>query len=403
MIRVGFVLNFRNNNWLGGINYYRNLIGAICANPERNIDPVIFTGYDSDRKILESMPAITIVKSHIFDLDHPSALVRRVLRRVLHRDIVLEHLLKKNEIAVLSHFGSLGRRSPLPTIGWIPDFQHKYLPDFFSSTELAGRDSDFRTTCVECTRVIFSSNVAKSDAEKFYPEYAKKYRVLHFVTGTMNLSGLSDFAFLKKKYLIKGPYFIVPNQFWVHKNHMVLLEALNLLKIRGHTVTIIATGNLSDYRQPDYFGILQQKIQEFQISENFKVVGIVPYNELIQLMIHAVAVINPSLFEGWSTSVEEAKALNLKVVLSDIPVHREQDPKYGIFFPSHNPERLANILFELLQREKMESGNEQLTGIFEKLKGQQQIFATQYERIVLDTLENPQLNPISMPHYTIPE
>lgn len=391
MIRVGFVLNFRNKDWLGGINYYRNLIGAICANPERTIDPVIFTGYDSDKKILESMPAISIVKSHIFDSNHPSALVRRAIRRALHRDIVLEHLLKKNEISVLSHFGSLGRRSTFPTIGWIPDFQHKYLPDFFSGTELSDRDRDFQTTCAECTRVIFSSNTAKSDAEKFYPEYAEKYRVLHFVTGTMNLSDLPDFTLLKEKYLLKIPYFIVPNQFWVHKNHMVILEALNLLKIRGYSVTIIATGNLSDYRQPDYFGILQQKIQDYQISENFRVIGIVPYKELIQLMRHAAAVINPSLFEGWSTSVEEAKALNLNVVLSDIPVHREQNPEQGIFFPSHDPERLADILFELLQSEKKEYGHEQLTGIFEKLNKQQKIFAASYERIVLDSLDKTSL------------
>jgi hypothetical protein len=36
------------------------------------------------------------------------------------------------------------------------------------------------------------------------------------------------------------------------------------------------------------------------------------------------AVIQPSLFEGWSTVVEDAKALNKWVILSDIAVHREQ-------------------------------------------------------------------------------
>jgi glycosyltransferase involved in cell wall biosynthesis len=402
VIRIGFVLNFRNNDWLGGINYYRNLIGAICENPETNLEPVIFTGYDSDKKILECFPEVSIVKSHIFDLYHASARVRHLLRMVLHRDIVLEYFLKKNGISLLSHSGSLGMKSHFPTTGWIPDFQHKYLPDFFSQNELSDRDKDFQTTCSECTRVIFSSNAAKSDAEKFYPEYAKKYRVLHFVTGTMDLSAMPDFASLKEKYLIKEPYFIVPNQFWVHKNHMVIIEALNLLTARGHPVTIIATGNTSDYRQPDYFGTLLKKIQDCHISENFKVIGIVPYKELIQLMTHAVAVINPSLFEGWSTSVEEAKALNLRVILSDIPVHREQNPKHGMFFPPHDPERLAGILLESLQSDKNAFGSEQLTRIFEKLKEQQKIFAINYERIVLDTLENPSES-MKISHHVVPE
>ena len=387
MIRVGFVLNFKNNEWLGGINYYRNLISTICANPETNLEPVILTGYDSDKKILESFPEVSIVKSHILDSNHPSAFVRHVLRRVLHRDIVLEHLLKRNDISVLSHFGSLGRRSTLPTIGWIPDFQHKYLPVFFPKNELSDRDREFKITCAECTRVIFSSNAAKSDAEKFYPEYAKKYRILHFVTGTMNLSCLPDFTSLKEKYQIKGPYFIVPNQFWVHKNHMVILEALNILNARGHQISVLATGNTSDYRQPEYFGILQQKIQDYHLSEDFKVIGIVPYKKLIQLMIHAVAVINPSLFEGWSTSVEEAKALNLKVILSDIPVHREQNPEHGIFFPPHDPERLADILLESLQNAKKEFEKVELTGIYERQNEQQKNFVVCYERIVMDTFE----------------
>lgn len=387
MIRVGFVLNFRNNEWLGGINYYRNLITAICANPETNLEPVIFVGCDSDIKFSECFSGIQIVKSHIFNSNHPASLVRLILRKILHRDIVLERLLKQYKISVLSHVGSLGRTSSVPTIGWIPDFQHKYLPGFFSKNEISVRDRNFKLTCSECTRVIFSSNTAKSDAEKFYPKYAKKYQVLRFVTSYMDFSGLPDFNALKMKYSIKEPYFIVPNQFWVHKNHMVILEALDILKIRGYPVTVVATGNTVDYRQPGYFGELLQKIQNCHISENFIAIGIVPYKELIQLMIHSIAVINPSLFEGWSTSVEEAKAMNLKVILSDIPVHREQNPRRGIFFPPHDPEQLARILLESLQNTTEQQGIEQSITFFEKLKEQQKIFASSYERIVLDTLD----------------
>jgi glycosyltransferase involved in cell wall biosynthesis len=391
VIRVGFVLNLKTNEWLGGINYYRNLIGALCANPEKKIEPVIITGYDSDIKFLKSIPALTVVKDHIFDSDHPYAFVRPVIQRLLRRDIVLEHYLKhitrKNNISVLSHFGSLGKGSAIPTIGWIPDFQHKYLPDFFSRSEVSGRDKIFRILCAECTRVIFSSNTAKSDAEKFYPEYAAKYRVLHFATTGLDLSGLPDFPLLQEKYQITGPYFIVPNQFWAHKNHKVILEALNLLRSKNHPVTVIATGNTSDYRKPDYFRTLEKKIQEYQISENFKIAGIVPYKELLQLMIHANAVINPSLFEGWSTSVEEAKALNLRIILSDIPVHREQNPENGIFFSPYDPDRLADILLACQQEEKKEWDEEQLTGISKKLNDQKRTFARDYEKIVLDMLE----------------
>ena len=386
MIRVGFVLTLTNNGWLGGINYFRNLIRAIYANPGRKIEPVIFVGYDSDDKLLENFPAATIVKDHIFDSRSFQARIRRVLRRTLHRDIVLERFLTKMEISVLSHSGSIGRGSLVLTIGWIPDFQHKYLPSFFSKKELSDRDKYFQEICAECTRVIFSSNVAKCDAEKFYPAYSEKFRLLHFVPDIEDISDLPDIITLKEKYQIKGPYFIVPNQFWIHKNHSVIIDALSILKKQGIPVTVVATGNTTDYRQPDYYRSLQKKIQDMDLAENFLTVGIVPYRELLSLMIHAIAIINPSLFEGWSTSVEEAKVLNLNVILSDIPVHREQNPSNGVFFPPNDSRRLSEIMFDAIHggSEKTVVFTRDLVKISEKLSESQMKFAQEYEKIVLD-------------------
>jgi len=386
VIRVGFVLNLKNDEWLGGINYYRNLLGAIYTNPGRTIEPVIFTGYNSDPRVLENFPAIPVIKNHIFDYPHPSYLFRRIIKRLLHRDIVLERLLKKNDISVLSHSGSLGRQSGIPTVGWIPDFQHKYLADFFTKKELAGRDRDFRIICAECTAVIFSSNNAKADAEKFYPEYTKKYHIVHFVPGGIDLSNMPSFDSLKGRYQISEPYFIVPNQFWIHKNHMVILEALSLLKKQGHPVMVIATGNTADYRQPDYFCTIREKIKDYDILENFKVAGIVPYKDLIQLMIHSTAVINPSLFEGWSTTVEEAKTLKLRIILSDIPVHREQNPAKGIFFPPCDSEQLADILKACISMGKTDYSEENLNKVSYELDDRRRLFAQEYEKIVLEAL-----------------
>jgi len=387
VIRVGFVFNSVNNDWLGGINYYQNLINAIRDSPDRKIEPVIFTGSKCDEKIFEIFPNIQIVRDRIFD-GYPYRLAGRILNKIFnHNFYLLERLLKKNNISILSHYGSLGENSTLPTIGWLPDFQHKYLPDFFSQDELQIRDKMFQTTCEECTCVIFSSKTAKSDAEKYYPDYREKYRVLHFVTGNMNLDDLPDFISLKEKYQINESYFIVPNQFWIHKNHAIILEVLKILKLQGCPITVIATGNTSDYRQPDYFCSIQKRIEEYNISENFKVLGIVPYSDLIQLMIHSIAVINPSLFEGWSTSVEETKTLNLNVILSDIPVHREQNPEKGIFFPPHDPEELANILLRSQSGPRAFHGEEQLNQISKKIKDQRRAFAQNYEKIVLETLE----------------
>ena len=61
-------------------------------------------------------------------------------------------------------------------------------------------------------------------------------------------------------------------------------------------------------------------------------------------MRHAISVLNPSFFEGWSSSVEECKSLGKNMILSDIAVHREQDPPESIYFNPNNVKSLVDIL-----------------------------------------------------------
>jgi len=388
VIRVGFIINFRDEGWLGGINYFLNLFNAICSISDRKIEPIIFTGYKSNREILKSFPNGTIIQDRLFDSFYPN--LQKVLKALFHHDFLLENLLKKNNIQVLSHSGTLARKSVIPTIGWITDFQHKYLPYFFSKNELLERDQYFETICRDCNAVIFSSNTAKDDAIKFYPKYSKKFRVLQFSIH-MNLDQIPDFTTLAEKYQIHGPYLIVPNQFWIHKNHRVILEALKKLKMQGHSITIIATGETSDFRQPDYFYSIKKTILDYDISQNFRVLGMIPYNDLICLMLHSIAVINPSLFEGWSTTVEEAKALNFLSILSDIPVHREQNPEQGVFFPPTDSDRLADIILMVSQTPRRDTTPEEMIKIRKNLRIQKCKFGEKYQKIILEIVNQQTL------------
>jgi glycosyltransferase involved in cell wall biosynthesis len=59
------------------------------------------------------------------------------------------------------------------------------------------------------------------------------------------------------------------------------------------------------------------------------------------------ALINPSTFEGWSTTVEEAKGLGTPMILSSLRVHKEQN-SHAIFFDADSPEQLAEILIDFV-------------------------------------------------------
>ena len=62
------------------------------------------------------------------------------------------------------------------------------------------------------------------------------------------------------------------------------------------------------------------------------------------LMRSSVAMLNPSLFEGWSTTVEEGKSLGVRMVLSNLAVHREQVGAAAEFFDPQDPGAIAASL-----------------------------------------------------------
>jgi glycosyltransferase involved in cell wall biosynthesis len=70
----------------------------------------------------------------------------------------------------------------------------------------------------------------------------------------------------------------------------------------------------------------------------------IPLAHVYALLRSAVALINPSKFEGWSTTVEEAKSFGVPMVLSDIDVHFEQTNGQARYFGVDDAEALAQHL-----------------------------------------------------------
>jgi glycosyltransferase involved in cell wall biosynthesis len=68
---------------------------------------------------------------------------------------------------------------------------------------------------------------------------------------------------------------------------------------------------------------------------------------VISLLRTCAALINPSFFEGWSSTVEEARVLGVPMLLSDIAVHREQMQNAATYFNAADAEGLAANLREI--------------------------------------------------------
>ena len=189
------------------------------------------------------------------------------------------------------------------------------------------------------------------------------------------------------------PWFHLPNQFWEHKNHVIVVEALNLLKQNGVGVLVVATGSTKDYRNPEHFKSLMKQVDEYGLQKNFLSLGMVPFKDVEALMRYSIATINPSLFEGWSTTVEESKAIGKKIILSDIVVHREQQPQRGLYFDPRSAEDLAGKITVVLNEHN--EADEEIFQAKASMMLQENIrrFAETYQELVCKILDDVKVKP----------
>ena len=143
-------------------------------------------------------------------------------------------------------------------------------------------------------------------------------------------------AEISAKYNLPERFAYLPNQFWTHKNHALVVDALAKLKADGgldQTMPVVLTGRTDDPRNPKHFDELMARVKDAGVEQHFRYLGLIPYDDVFGLAGSCDTMINPSVFEGWSTTVEEAKGLGCRLLLSDITIHREQAPDATFFNP----------------------------------------------------------------------
>ncbi|MEO8701402.1 MAG: glycosyltransferase family 1 protein [Kofleriaceae bacterium] len=329
MIRVGFRL-IGGVAWQGGRNYLWNLLHAVSVLPARTIQPVLLLGPGD---AAGDLPAETFVTDARFD----SANTRRagrLLKLASGRNLVELAWLRRARIDVVSHAQPVGR---VPTIAWVPDVQHRRLPHMFSQRERIMRDLMFREIVRDAAIVVTSSETARADLQRFYGASDARCRVLRFVSQPRGVATVATTALA-----VPPRFFHLPNQLWKHKNHLLVVEALAQVP----EAIVVATGPREDYRHAGMYDQLMARVRELGLGDRFLHLGLVEFADLVALMRRSVAVINPSRFEGWSTTVEEAKSLGKRVLVSDIPVHHEQDPPRARYFDVDDPTALAALMRE---------------------------------------------------------
>jgi glycosyltransferase involved in cell wall biosynthesis len=225
------------------------------------------------------------------------------------------------------------RSSRVPSADWIPDFQYRHFPGGSNPIEIEGRKREFAAIVRLSQRVVLSSACAERDCHEVFPESVGRTSVLRFRAFANPAWLTCDPTETVRRYHLPSQFVLIGNQLAPTKNHSVVLEALASMSAAERSrLHFICTGDIYDYRNPGFYNEFLARIHKLGLRDCISVLGLIPKQDQVQLLRAAVAYLQPSLFEGWNTGVEEAHMLGKRILLSDIPVHREQAPPRSCYF-----------------------------------------------------------------------
>ncbi|OGH05979.1 MAG: hypothetical protein A2W22_03585 [Candidatus Levybacteria bacterium RBG_16_35_11] len=167
--------------------------------------------------------------------------------------------------------------------------------------------------------VITVSNTTKKEIIKHLKINPKKI----FVT----YEGADDRIYSKKK--IKGNYFLYVGNAYPHKNPINLIKAFNLLEKEKKDIKLIFVG------REDYF--YRNLKSTFAPKDSIVFKGAVSDNELSSLYTNAVALVVPSLMEGFGLPALEAISAKCLVLASNIPTFNEVYKDNLLYFNQNDP------------------------------------------------------------------
>lgn len=340
--RIGILFNF-SSQWMGGVIYVINIINTLDFLDD-NEKPDIFLFYNPELE--KFLGELQYPYLHFIEWSFPSILKGNVVSLIRQKNVFTDDLIKRYKLHSLfpMHDFPIRSKTNVRLIAWWADLQEKYYPEYFTPLQRFSRTLRARLILKNCDNLVLSSNAVLDDFRKFY-RIRKEMRIniFHFVS-VIRSDADQSIETLKQKYGLPDEYFMVSNQFHMHKNHRVLLMALSKLKADGVRKHIAFTGKLPAARNSPYLNELHSIMNDNKLHDQVTMLGLIPRSDQLVMMRHSQAVIQPSLFEGWSTVIEDAKSLQVPVVASNLKVNIEQLGERALYFDPHDPDELAKIL-----------------------------------------------------------
>ncbi|QPF93867.1 glycosyltransferase family 4 protein [Bradyrhizobium commune] len=217
------------------------------------------------------------------------------------------------------------------------DLQENYYPQNFSARQRIWRHAIYAGLLGRARRVICESRYVKADIVGSFGVADERIEIIAAPPQRQFMTAQSDAELdeVRRRLQLPSRFLFYPAQFWVHKNHLRLVEAFNEVLKEAPDLKLVLTG-----KQRDEYRNVMDAVARLGLDQSVVHVGFVERDELQAIYRLATALVMPSLFESISIPVYEAFLAGAPVIASGIHGIPEQVGDGALLF---DPTSVASI------------------------------------------------------------
>jgi glycosyltransferase involved in cell wall biosynthesis len=262
---------------------------------------------------------------------------------------------------------SAARLKRLCFIATVWDLCHRDWPEFpevSSASEYFTRESLFGDSLQRAQLVITDSDELADKVVRRYD--VERDRVLAVPFGPSPLldaaHASNDGQLALAQYGLQPGYLFYPAQFWSHKNHVRIVQALAQLRDAGLRPVTAFAG--SDKGNRSY---VESVVRELGLADQVRFLGLVPTEHMRPLYMHCGALVMPTYFGPTNLPPLEAWAMGKPVIYSRHLAHHGGDA--AVFVDPDSATSIADairsVLYEPATRDWAQAGLQRLSQLAE--------------------------------------